>query len=99
MAAELILEFEGVSLAQYDKVNQELGINPLTGAGSWPDGLQSHAAGLDANGALVVTEVWSTPAYQERFFNQRLAKALAHGNINSPPRARWIELVSHWMLK
>lgn len=97
MAAELVLEFDGVSLAQYDKVNHTLGINPLTGEGDWPDGLQSHAAGLDAKGSLVVTEVWSTPNHQERFFNQRLAKALSQAGVDSPPKLRWIELVSHWM--
>ena len=33
MAAELILEFEGVTLAEYHAVNKELGIDPGTGEG------------------------------------------------------------------
>ena len=34
MAAELILEFEGVTLAEYYAVNKELGIDPESGEGN-----------------------------------------------------------------
>ena len=46
MAAELILEFEGVTKVEYDAVNKELGIDPATGEGDWPDGMLVHSAGL-----------------------------------------------------
>ncbi len=36
MAAELILEFEGVTLKEYHAVNRELGIDPESGEGNWP---------------------------------------------------------------
>ena len=39
MAAELILEFEGVTEKEYFAVNKELGTDPETGDGDWPDGL------------------------------------------------------------
>ena len=45
MPAQLILEFEGVTTKEYDAVNAALGIDPATGTGDWPDGLQVHAAG------------------------------------------------------
>ena len=60
MVAEVILEFEGVTTKEYDAVNSELGIDPSTGDGDWPEGLISHAAGLNEDGHLVVTEVWDT---------------------------------------
>lgn len=95
MAAQLILEFEGVTTKEYDAVNAALGLDPDSGEGDWPDGLQLHAAGLDEDGNLVVTEVWDTPEHQERFMETRLAEALVKGGITGPPSGvTWIELVS-----
>lgn len=62
MAAELILEFEGVTTKEYDAVNKELGIDSATGEGDWPDGLVAHSAGLNEDGHLVLIEVWDTPS-------------------------------------
>jgi hypothetical protein len=45
MAEALILEFTGVSEAEYAAVNKHLGIDMQTGQGDWPAGLLSHAAG------------------------------------------------------
>ncbi|HXY27558.1 MAG TPA: hypothetical protein VEH82_04695 [Acidimicrobiales bacterium] len=96
MAAQVILEFEGVTTKEYEAVNGALGLDPYTGAGEWPDGLQLHAAGLNENGHLVVTEVWDTPGHQALFMEERLAAALAQGGITGPPSSiTWIELVSH----
>jgi len=79
MPAQLILEFEGVTTKEYDAVNAALGIDPATGAGDWPDGLQVHAAGLNEDGHLVVTEIWDTPEHQARFMEGRLGAALVEG--------------------
>jgi hypothetical protein len=96
MVAELILEFEGVTTKEYDAVNAELGIDPSTGQGTWPDGLITHAAGLNEGGHLVVTEIWDTPEHQARFMEERLAQALAKGGVSGPPSSvTWIELVAH----
>jgi hypothetical protein len=96
MVAEVILEFEGVTTKEYDAVNAALGIDMNTGKGDWPDGLQVHAAGLNEQGNLVVTEVWDTPQHQARFMEGRLGEALAKGGITGPPsRVTWIELVAH----
>ena len=85
MAAALILEFDGVTLDQYYAVNAALGLDPQTGEGDWPDGLISHAAGLNEDGSLVVMEVWDTPEHQARFMEERLGEALAKGGITEPP--------------
>ena len=96
MAAELILEFEGVTVKEYNAVNKELGIDPATGKGDWPDGLVSHTAGLSDAGHFVVIEIWDTPEHQARFMEGRLGEALGKGGITSPPSSvTWIELVAH----
>src|ERR1039457_783556 len=99
MPAQLILEFEGVTTKEYDAVNDALGIDPASGEGDWPEGLQVHAAGLNEDGHLVVTEIWDTPEHQAKFMEERLGEALAKGGITGPPSSvRWIELVSHQYL-
>src|SRR5471030_762932 len=96
MAAELILEFEGVTTAEYEAGNKELGIAPVTGKVDWPDGLVAHSAGLNEAGHLVVIEVWDTPEHQARFMEDRLGQALVKGGVTGPPsNITWIELVSH----
>ena len=96
MPAQVILEFEGVTTKEYDAVNAALGIDPESGEGDWPPGLQVHAAGLNEDGHLVVTEVWDTPEHQARFMEDRLADALVEGGVTAPPsRVTWIELVAH----
>jgi hypothetical protein len=96
MAAELILEFEGVTVDKYHAVNAALGIDPASGEGDWPDGLVTHSAGVNDNGHLVVIEVWDTPEHQASFMEGRLRSALVEGGITSPPSSvTWIELVAH----
>ena len=100
MAAELILEFEGVTTKEYYAVNKELGIDPESGEGDWPDGVVAHSAGLNKAGNLVVIEVWDTPEHQAKFMEERLGQALAKGGITGPPLSvTWIELVSHQHLR
>ena len=95
MASALILEFEGVTMKEYDAVNAALGLDPATGEGDWPDGLVSHSAGLNEDGHLVVMEVWDTPEHQARFMKERLGEALGKGGISGPPSGvTWIELVT-----
>jgi hypothetical protein len=98
MVAELILEFEGVTTKEYDAVNKELGLDPKSGEGDWPDGLVAHSAGLNDAGNLVVIEVWDTREHQDKFMEERLGEALAKGGITGPPSSTtWIELVSHYL--
>jgi hypothetical protein len=96
MAAELILEFEGITTTEYWAVNKALGIDAATGEGTWPDGMVAHSAGLNEAGHLVVIEVWESTEHQARFMQERLGPALIEGGITGPPSSiTWIELVSH----
>ena len=72
MAAGLILEFEGVTSAEYDAVNDKLGIDTQTGKGDWPDGLLVHGS-MEADGHLRVVDVWESAGHFERFLDGRLS--------------------------
>ena len=77
MPETLILEFTGVTEAEYAAVNKHLGIDMHTGQGDWPAGLLSHAAGTADDGTFVVAEVWSSRADQDAFMTSRLGAAPA----------------------
>jgi hypothetical protein len=44
---------------------------------------------------FVVTEVWDTPAHQERFMQRRLGPALQESGVPAPTRVLWVDLVGH----
>ena len=76
MAEALILEFEGVGRADYEAVNEVLGIDMGSGEGDWPPGLLVHTAGATENGWAVM-EVWESQEAQERFMSERLGPGAA----------------------
>ncbi len=95
MADGLILEFEGFGEETYEQVNEKLGIDMASGEGNWPAGLISHTGGAKPGG-WVVFEVWSSKADQERFMEERLARALQEGGVEGPPsRMEWLDLSAH----
>ena len=92
MAVGLILEFDGVGLADYKAVNERLGIDAATGVGDWPAGLLYHAGGAK-DGGWVVFEVWDSQESQGRCMSERLGRALQEGGVSGPPaRMEWIEI-------
>jgi hypothetical protein len=94
MAELLILEFEGVGEGDYDKVNQILGIDSVTGEGDWPAGLISHTAGPIEDGWRVI-EVWESQEDQKAGMG-RLGAALQQAGIDKPPRrAEWSKVKAH----
>jgi hypothetical protein len=95
MASLLVLRFDGVGQAEYEAVNEALGIDAATGEGDWPPGLLSHAAGM-ADATATVVEVWESREDQARFMEERLGAALQAGGVTDPPSSvEWIELVSY----
>jgi hypothetical protein len=91
----LILQFAGIGQAEYEAVNAELGIDPETGAGDWPPGMISHAAGVTDDGRFVVTEVWASRADQGAFMESRLGPALGAGGVTSMPDVSWAPLFAY----
>jgi len=95
MAAGLIVEFDSQMHDQYVAVGKQLGIDLIRGAGDWPAGLLSHAAGPTARGWRVM-EVWSSREEQERFLRERLRPALEEAGVHGPPgREEWVELAAY----
>jgi hypothetical protein len=94
MPAGLILQFTGMGVAEYDRVNALLNIDQKANTGDWPAGLLSHAAGTTDDG-LAVIEVWESRDAQARFMQGRLGRALQEGGITAVPTVTWIDLVSY----
>ena len=95
MPETLILEFSGVTEADYASVNGHLGIDMHTGEGDWPPGLLSHAAGVGDDGTFVVSEVWNSRADQAAFLDGRLGAALAAGGVTTMPKVQWVPLTAY----
>ncbi len=91
MSEAIILEFGGVGAEKYREVNATLGIDPDTGAGEWPDGLQSHTGASSPNGLLVL-EVWETQEAQAAFMESRLGPALGKAGMPDPTRVEWLSV-------
>lgn len=92
MPEALILEFTGLTNADYEAVNANLGIDPDTGKGDWPAGMLSHAGGPGDDGTFVVVEVWSSQADQAAFMDSRLGPALGAASVTAVPAVRWVPL-------
>jgi hypothetical protein len=93
MPEALILEFHGVTTDQYQSVNTLLGIDPMTGAGDWPDGLLGHVGAGGADGNLVVFELWDSQQSQQAFMAGRLGSALGQAGVPQPVRAEWLSVL------
>jgi len=73
MAVLMILEWEGVSVEDYQRVNDAMGIR---GDADAPDGLIEHVAGLTEDDELVIVDLWESAEKLEAFFETRLAPAI-----------------------
>jgi hypothetical protein len=79
MAVCLIFDAPGVTQAQYDQVREE-----VSGDGP-PEGAIYHVAGPTENGWYVV-ETWESQEALDRFFRDKLQRALQRAGINHQPR-------------
>jgi len=94
MADALIFEFDGVGREQYDAVNRNLGLDPVSGSGPWPKGLCSHV-GAAKPGGWVVVEVWESKDDQEAWMQERLGQALQEEGVTAPSRLEWLEVAGY----
>jgi hypothetical protein len=92
MAELLILEFEGVSEADYRRVSALLGIDVDTGKGDWPAGQITHLAALAEDGRAFVVESWTSREAQAEFMQNRLGAAMAQGGVTATPKVTWATL-------
>lgn len=93
MAELLILEFEGVTEADYRNVSARLGLDPDTGAGDWPAGQITHLVGMGDDGRAVVVETWTSREAHAEFMQNRLMTAMAQGGVTATPKVTWTTLI------
>ena len=70
MRVGLRLSFPEYTLEDYDKISESLKF-----PADWPDGLIAHAS-HEAEGHLVVNDVWESRQHFDRFVEQRLQAAM-----------------------
>lgn len=72
MAVLMIMEADGVTTEDYDRLNDAVGVH---GDEDAPDGLIQHSAGVDENGRFVVVDLWESEEKLAAFF-ERLGPAM-----------------------
>ena len=77
MAILMRLEAPGVTLQQYEQVNDSMGIR---GESDAPDGLVQHIAAQGADG-IVIIDVWESEEKLNLFFEERANAALAAAGV------------------
>ncbi len=95
MPEVLILEFAGVTEAEYAAVNKHLGIDMRTGQGDWPPGLLSHAAGLPTTARSSSRRCGPRGPTRTRSMTSRLGAALAAGGVTAYPKIQWVPLLAY----
>lgn len=92
MSELLVLEFSAPNVVElYRTVSRLLDVDPSTGAGDWPEPLETHVAGV-AGDDLIVVEVWESKEIQAKFMQDRLGPALQQANAPAPSRVEWFSL-------
>lgn len=79
MSVLMVMEVPGATTAQYDRVNELMGIHSDADE---PDALLQHVAASDGS-SLVVVDVWESEEEMGKFFEERLGAALAEAGLQS----------------
>ena len=79
MAIVVVFQADGVTEAQYEQARQEVAPDNKP-----PEGMLYHVAAPTANGFRVV-EVWESQAAVDKFFQDKLGKALQNAKITVQP--------------
>src|SRR3569623_1633803 len=74
----MILDWEGVTIEQYEQVNQVMGVLSDDSA---PDGLIEHTAAVSEDGSLVIVDLWESQEALDRFVEERLGPAIAEVGV------------------
>lgn len=90
MSMMVIIDLPGVSVEQYDQVNETMGVSTAADV----PGLISHAAGQTDDGLLIV-EVWESAEAFGRFGEERLMPALQQAGVSGGPEPRVIPVHKH----
>jgi heme-degrading monooxygenase HmoA len=84
MAILMILEWQGVTTDDYERVNETIGIRSDADA---PQGLIEHVAALTEDDELVIVDLWDSEQAQGAFIENRLGPAIQQLELpESAPR-------------
>jgi len=86
VAVVMLMRWEGVTEDQYEQAREKVGWDRDV-----PDGARLHVAGF-AEGALNVTDVWSSPEAFQSFSEQRLAPATQEIGMQGQPDVRFFPM-------
>ncbi len=74
MAVLMVIEWEGVTTEDYDRVNEAMGIS---GGADAPDGLIQHVCAVTDDGQVVIADLWESADKLQAFAETRLGPAIA----------------------
>jgi hypothetical protein len=92
MAVAIVMDFEGATLEQYDKVCALMGLTP---GGKGPKGAISHWCTATDNG-IRVTDVWETKEGFEKFAQEEIGPKSAEAGIAGQPEMTFFEVHNHF---
>jgi hypothetical protein len=88
MAVGVVMEFEGASLEQYDRVIEKMGFMPHGGGAA---GSLFHWV-TETDGGIRVTEVWETREQFERFGEEQIGPFTREVGVTGPPKTTFFEV-------
>jgi hypothetical protein len=90
MAVVIAGEVPGLTVEQYEKVNELLGVSSAADL----EGLICHTAGPTENG-MYISDVWESQEAFDRFINDRLMPVFERLGIDGQTRPTVIEVYRH----
>ena len=92
MAVAVQMDFDGVTLDQYDQICGKMGLTPK---GPGPTGAISHfAAKTDAG--LRIVDVWETKEQFEKFAQEQIGPYSADVGLPAPPQIQFFDVHNYF---
>lgn len=93
MPVAIVMEFKGATLAQYNEVNQKMGLTP---GGPGPSGSIFHWA-AEEDGTLIVTDVWESREQFDRFAQETMGPLSGQAGFPGPPKMTYYEVANYFI--
>ncbi|MCA1678925.1 MAG: hypothetical protein LC777_08270 [Actinobacteria bacterium] len=91
MAVAVVLDFDGGTLEQYDRVIEAMGFSP-GGAGA-PGGLFHWVTETDTG--IRVTDVWESREQFDRFAEEQIGPKTQAAGVPGPPKITFYDVHNH----
>jgi hypothetical protein len=88
MAIAVVLDFEGATLEQYDKVIELMSLKP--GGGGAEGGLFHWVTATD--GGIRITDVWESKELFERFAAEKIGPFTQQAGFQGPPKISFYDV-------